>query len=196
MISKRLFDIILLILTLPLTLILFIIILVLNFFINGFPIFFYQSRVGYKNKIFIIYKFRSMPINNDLNEKINTLSKWNKFLRNSSLDEIPELYNVFKGEMSFVGPRPLLVEYLKIYNNKNIKRHNALPGITGLSQVSGRNKISWKKKFEYDLYYVNHRSLFLDVKILIKTLLKLFSYKDNNFSENLGMEKFTEKSEQ
>ena len=86
-----------------------------------------------------------MPINSDLNENINKLSRWNKFIRSSSLDELPELYNILKGEMSFVGPRPLLVEYLNIYNDKNIKRHNVLPGITGLSQINGRNTISWKK---------------------------------------------------
>ncbi|MDC3178557.1 sugar transferase [Pelagibacteraceae bacterium] len=196
MLNKRIFDISLIIITFPLTFFLFLIIMILNFFINGTPVFFYQNRVGYKNKIFTIYKFRTMPLNNDFNDKILSLSKWNKFLRNSSLDEIPELYNVFKGEMSLVGPRPLLVEYLKIYNDKNIKRHNTLPGITGLSQVSGRNKISWKEKFQYDLYYVNNKNIFLDIIILLKTIFKLFAYKDNNFSENIAMEKFSEKSEQ
>ncbi len=193
---KRFFDIFFLILTFPITIILFFIIATLNIIFNGFPIFFYQQRVGFKNKIFIIYKFRSMPINSDLNENINKLSRWNKFIRSSSLDELPELYNILKGEMSFVGPRPLLVEYLNIYNDKNIKRHNVLPGITGLSQINGRNTISWKKKFEYDLQYVKNRNIFLDIKILFITFLKLFSFKEINYSDKLSMEKLTKDSEQ
>ena len=193
---KRFFDIFFLILTFPITIILFFIIATLNIIFNGFPIFFYQQRVGFKNKIFIIYKFRSMPINSDLNENINKLSRWNKFIRSSSLDELPELYNILKGEMSFVGPRPLLVEYLNIYNDKNIKRHNVLPGITGLSQINGRNTISWKKKFEYDLQYVKNRNIFLDIKILFIKFLKLFSFKEINYSDKLSMEKLTKDSEQ
>ncbi len=196
MISKRIFDIFFLIITLPIFSILFIIIMSLNIIFNGFPIFFYQERVGYKNKIFTIYKFRTMPNNIDFNEKIDSLSTWNKILRSSSLDEIPELINIFKGEMSFVGPRPLLVEYLKIYNKKNIQRHNVLPGITGLSQINGRNTISWKKKFEYDIYYVKNRNFLLDIKIIFITFIKIFSFKEINYSDKLSMEKFTEESEQ
>ena len=196
MISKRIFDIFFLIITLPIFSILFIIVMSLNIIFNGFPIFFYQERVGYKNKIFTIYKFRTMPNNIDFNEKIDSLSRWNKILRSSSLDEIPELINIFKGEMSFVGPRPLLVEYLKIYNKKNIQRHNVLPGITGLSQINGRNTISWKKKFEYDIYYVKNRNFFLDIKIIFITFIKIFAFKEINYSDKLSMEKFTEESEQ
>tara|TARA_B100000989_G_C19399438_1_gene409309 strand:+ start:142 stop:732 length:591 start_codon:yes stop_codon:yes gene_type:complete len=196
MISKRIFDIFFLIITLPIFSILFIIVMSLNIIFNGFPIFFYQERVGYKNKIFTIYKFRTMPNNIDFNEKIDSLSTWNKILRSSSLDEIPELINIFKGEMSFVGPRPLLVEYLKIYNKKNIQRHNVLPGITGLSQINGRNTISWKKKFEYDIYYVKNRNFFLDIKIIFITFIKIFAFKEINYSDKLSMEKFTEESEQ
>lgn len=196
MISKRIFDIFFLIITLPIFSILFIIVMLLNIIFNGFPIFFYQERVGYKNKIFTIYKFRTMPNNIDFNEKIDSLSRWNKILRSSSLDEIPELINIFKGEMSFVGPRPLLVEYLKIYNKKNIQRHNVLPGITGLSQINGRNTISWKKKFEYDIYYVKNRNILLDIKIIFITFIKIFSFNEINYSDKLSMEKLTEESEQ
>ena len=196
MISKRIFDIFFLIITFPIFSILFIIVMLLNIIFNGFPIFFYQERVGYRNKIFTIYKFRSMPNNIDFNEKIDSLSRWNKILRSSSLDEIPELINIFKGEMSFVGPRPLLVEYLKIYNKKNIQRHNVLPGITGLSQINGRNTISWKKKFEYDIYYVNNRNILLDIKIIFITFIKIFSFNEINYSDKLSMEKLTEESEQ
>ena len=196
MISKRIFDIFFLIITLPIFSILFIIVMLLNIIFNGFPIFFYQERVGYKNKIFTIYKFRTMPNNIDFNEKIDSLSTWNKILRSSSLDEIPELINIFKGEMSFVGPRPLLVEYLKIYNKKNIQRHNVLPGITGLSQINGRNTISWKKKFEYDIYYVKNRNILLDIKIIFITFIKIFSFNEINYSDKLSMEKLTEESEQ
>ena len=137
-----------------------------------------------------------MPNNIDFNEKIDSLSRWNKILRSSSLDEIPELINIFKGEMSFVGPRPLLVEYLKFYNKKNIQRHNVLPGITGLSQINGRNTISWKKKFEYDIYYVKNRNILLDIKIIFITFIKIFSFNEINYSDKLSMEKLTEESEQ
>ena len=112
------------------------------------------------------------------------------FLRKTSLDELPQLFNVLKGEMSFVGPRPLLIEYLKLYNSEQKKRHNVLPGITGWAQVNGRNAISWEEKFHYDVWYVEHRSFGLDMKILFLTFAKVFRQKDINATDTIPMEKF------
>tara|TARA_B100001250_G_scaffold283221_1_gene245399 strand:+ start:1239 stop:1829 length:591 start_codon:yes stop_codon:yes gene_type:complete len=194
--KKRFFDLILLFLTSPISIPLLIILIFLNYIFNGRPIFFKQERIGYLNKSFIIYKFRSMPNSVDDNFNIKQLSKWNKFLRNSSLDEIPEFYNIFKGEMSFVGPRPLLKEYLSLYNKKNIKRHDVLPGITGLAQINGRNYISWKEKFFFDIEYTKKQSIYLDIKIILITLLKIFNFKYINSSSEISMEKFNKRSDQ
>ena len=112
------------------------------------------------------------------------------FIRKTSLDEIPQLLNVIKGDMSLVGPRPLLVEYLSLYNEEQKRRHNVRPGITGWAQVNGRNAISWQKKFELDIYYVDHISLSLDIKILWMTILKVFKSEGINASENIPMERF------
>lgn len=160
----------------------------------GRPIYFTQSRPGYKEKIFNIYKFRTMT--NEKNEKGDLLPDTQrlvgigKFIRSTSLDELPQLFNVLKGEMSFVGPRPLLIEYLDLYNNEQKRRHDVKPGITGWAQVNGRNAISWEQKFEYDLWYVENNSFFLDIKILWMTFLKVVKRNDISSNSSVTMEKF------
>lgn len=160
----------------------------------GSPIFFTQERPGLKGKIFKIYKFRTMSDQRDskgqlLSDELR-LKGFGKFIRKSSLDELPQLFNVLKGEMSFVGPRPLLVEYLKLYNKEQAKRHEVKPGITGWAQVNGRNAISWEEKFKLDVYYVKHISFWLDLKILYLTFFKVLKRKDINSNTNVTMEKF------
>lgn len=160
----------------------------------GTPILFRQLRPGYKEKIFGIYKFRTMTNEVDENGELlpdeQRLKGIGKFIRTTSLDELPQLFNVLKGEMSFVGPRPLLVEYLPLYNEEQKRRHDVLPGITGWAQVNGRNAISWEQKFEYDLWYVDNQSFLLDVKILWMTFLKVIGRKDISSSSSATMEKF------
>lgn len=144
----------------------------------GSPIIFVQERPGKNEEIFNMYKFRTMidkddkdgnPLSDDLR-----LTKFGKLLRSTSLDELPELWNILKGDMSLVGPRPLLKEYLKLYNQEQKKRHLVRPGLTGLAQVNGRNAISWKEKFFYDVKYVNNVSFILDLKIIFITIKKIF----------------------
>jgi undecaprenyl phosphate N,N'-diacetylbacillosamine 1-phosphate transferase len=175
---KRFFDIIIasfcLLFVLP---ILLTLILVLFLATKGNPLFF-QLRPGKKGRLFTILKFKTM--NDNKNSEGNLLpddarlTKLGLFIRKTSLDELPQLVNVIKGDMSLIGPRPLLPEYISYYNEFQKKRHNVRPGITGLAQVNGRNAISWSKKFEYDLYYVNNISFFLDIKIIIKSFKKVF----------------------
>ncbi len=144
---------------------------------HGFPILFKQKRPGYRGEIFTIYKFRTMRNATDKSGKPlpddERLTKFGRFLRATSLDELPELFNVLKGEMSLVGPRPLLIEYLPLYNERQARRHSVLPGITGWAQVHGRNALTWPEKFELDVWYVDHQSLFLDLKILGLTIIKV-----------------------
>lgn len=161
----------------------------------GSPILFTQERPGLNGKIFRIYKFRTMSDERDskgdlLSDELR-LKGFGKLIRKSSLDELPQLFNVLKGEMSFVGPRPLLVEYLKLYNQEQAKRHNVKPGITGWAQVNGRNAISWEEKFKLDVYYVEHISFMLDCKILYMTFFKVLKRKDISSNTNITMEKFT-----
>lgn len=144
----------------------------------GSPILFTQDRVGKDNKIFKMMKFRSMKDVKDKNGNLlpdsERLTKFGKILRSTSLDELPELINVLKGDMSLIGPRPLLVEYLPLYSKRQLKRHEVLPGLTGWAQVNGRNSISWTQKFELDVYYVENWSLKLDLKIFFLTIYKIF----------------------
>ena len=160
----------------------------------GSPILFRQKRPGYKEKIFGIYKFRTMTnekdINGDLLPDEQRLVGIGKFIRSVSLDELPQLLNVLKGEMSFVGPRPLLIEYLPLYNNEQKRRHDVKPGITGWAQVNGRNAISWEQKFELDAWYVDNQSFWLDIKILWMTFLKVVKRSDISSSSSVTMEKF------
>lgn len=143
----------------------------------GSPVLFSQLRPGIRGLPFKIIKFRTMK--DDKNEKgiqlpdVQRLTKFGKFLRSSSLDELPELWNVLKGDMSLVGPRPLLMEYLPLYSEEQSRRHNVRPGITGWAQVNGRNAISWEEKFELDVWYVDNQSIFLDLKILFMTFKKV-----------------------
>ena len=143
----------------------------------GTPVIFTQARPGKNAKIFKIYKFRSMSDARDENGNLLSdevrLGEFGKRIRALSIDELPQLFNVLKGDMSFIGPRPLLVEYLPLYSKEQSRRHNVRPGITGLAQVNGRNAISWKQKFEFDTYYADNLSLNLDIKIAFLTIKKV-----------------------
>ena len=173
----------------------YIVVSLLIFLKMGSPILFRQKRPGYKEEIFGIYKFRTMTNEKDANGNLlpdnKRLVGIGKFIRSTSLDELPQLFNVLKGEMSFVGPRPLLVEYLPLYNQKQKRRHDVKPGITGWAQVNGRNAISWEQKFDYDVWYVDNQSFLLDIKILWLTFLKVVKRSDISSSTSSTMEKFT-----
>jgi lipopolysaccharide/colanic/teichoic acid biosynthesis glycosyltransferase len=160
----------------------------------GKPIFFRQQRPGLDGKIFGIYKFRTMTNEKDGNGKLlpdeDRLVGIGKFIRSTSLDELPQLFNVLKGEMSFVGPRPLLVEYLERYNAEQKRRHDIKPGITGWAQVNGRNAISWEEKFKLDVWYVENQSFLLDMKILWMTFLKVIKRSDISQQGQATMEVF------
>ena len=191
---KPFFDkviaLIVLIFTLPIT----ITISVLLYFYNEGKPFFFQQRPGLDGKIFSIIKFKTMndrrSTNGELLPDAERLTAAGSFVRKTSLDEIPQLINVLKGEMSLVGPRPLLVEYLPLYNARQNRRHEVRPGITGLAQVSGRNAISWQQKFEYDVEYVENISLWLDIKILWLTAMKVLKSEGINSATAATMEKF------
>jgi len=161
----------------------------------GRPILFRQQRPGKDEKIFGIYKFRTMTNDTDADGNLlpdeQRLVGIGKFIRSTSLDELPQLFNVLKGEMSFVGPRPLLIEYLDLYDDTQKRRHDVKPGITGWAQVNGRNAISWEQKFEYDVWYVDNQSFWLDMKILWMTFLKVVKRSDISSSSSATMEKFT-----
>ncbi|MCT7546507.1 undecaprenyl phosphate N,N'-diacetylbacillosamine 1-phosphate transferase [Aliarcobacter cryaerophilus] len=173
----------------------YIVVSLLIFFKMGSPMLFRQKRPGYKEKIFGIYKFRTMTNEKDANGNLlpdeQRLVGIGKFIRSTSLDELPQLFNVLKGEMSFVGPRPLLIEYLDLYNDEQKRRHDVKPGITGWAQVNGRNAISWEQKFDYDVWYVDNQSFWLDIKILWLTFLKVVKRSDISSSTSSTMEKFT-----
>ena len=160
----------------------------------GIPVFFSQSRPGYNGKLFNLYKFRTMLNKKDLNGKLlednKRLTPYGAFLRKLSLDELPSLYNVLKGDLSLVGPRPLLKEYLQLYNEHQLKRHNVKPGITGWVQVNGRNSLSWNEKFKLDLWYIKNRTFLLDLKIIIKTIWIVLIQKGISHPESVTMPKF------
>ena len=161
----------------------------------GSPVLFKQERPGKNEKIFTLYKFRTMTDKKD--EKGNLLpdedrlTKFGKILRSTSLDELPELFNILKGDMSIVGPRPLLVEYLELYNEEQKHRHDVRPGLTGLAQISGRNSISWEEKFKDDIEYVNKVTFINDMKIILKTVIKVFKREGISQEGNATIEKFT-----
>ena len=165
----------------------------------GSPVLFRQVRPGLNGKPFEMIKFRSMKdavdTQGDSLPDSERLTPFGQMLRSSSLDEMPELWNVIKGDMSIVGPRPLLMEYLPLYNEQQAKRHNVRPGITGYAQVNGRNAISWEKKFELDTWYVENRSLWLDFKIMLKTVQKVLSKDDISAEGEATISKFTGTSE-
>lgn len=161
----------------------------------GSPVIFKQQRPGLNEKIFTLYKFRTMADIRDKNGKLlpdnQRLTRFGKFLRSTSLDELPELYNILKGDMSFVGPRPLLVEYLPLYNQLQRRRHEVKPGLTGLAQVNGRNAISWDQKFELDVEYVDNVSFIGDLKIIILTFKKVLTREGISSENSVTMEPFT-----
>ncbi|EEV23780.1 bacterial sugar transferase [Enhydrobacter aerosaccus SK60] len=163
----------------------------------GSPVLFRQTRPGLHGKPFEMIKFRTMKDATDKegNALPNSerLTEFGKKLRASSLDELPELWNVLKGDMSLVGPRPLLMEYLPLYNAEQAKRHNVRPGVTGYAQVNGRNSLSWENKFKLDTWYVEHQSFLLDMKILLKTVKKVIIKDGINESEEVTMTRFTGK---
>ncbi|WP_314733490.1 sugar transferase [Anaerobacillus sp. CMMVII] len=193
-IIKRMMDIVL---SLTAIIVLSPVLLVVAFFVRtklGSPVLFKQKRPGLGEKIFTMYKFRTMTDERDENGRLlpNELrhTKFGRFLRSTSLDELPELINVLKGDMSLVGPRPLLVDYLSLYNEEQSRRHNVRPGITGYAQVNGRNAISWEEKFQKDIYYVEKLSFLLDIKILIQTVIKVFKKENVNQNSIITMDRF------
>ena len=191
---KRIIDIFLSVIFILLFWWLYIIIVILVRRKLGGPVIFRQKRPGLNEKIFTMYKFRTMTDEKDkegnlLSDK-DRLTKFGKFLRSTSLDEIPELWNVIKGEMSLVGPRPLLVSYLAKYNEYEKRRHEVRPGITGFAQVNGRNNTTWEDRFKNDIYYVENISFLLDIKIIIKTFLKVIKKSDINQKEDIPMKNF------
>ena len=159
------------------------------------PILFKQERPGKDGKLFTVYKFRTMSTmlrdknGNELSD-FDRMTKIGKILRKTSVDELPQLFNIIKGEMSFIGPRPLLKEYLELYSPEQMRRHNVLPGISGWAQVKGRNTLTWDEKFAYDVYYVDHYSFKMDLKIFIKTIENVVSQDGINSDSENTMEKF------
>ena len=160
----------------------------------GSPVIFKQQRPGLNGKVFMMYKFRSMTDARDKDGKLlsdeERLPRFGQLLRATSLDEIPEFFNILKGDMSLVGPRPLLVQYLERYNERQARRHEVRPGITGWAQVNGRNAISWEQKFEYDVEYVEKCSFLLDMKIIFMTIKKIFIREGISQEGNVTMEEF------
>ncbi len=191
---KRFLDVVLsfigLILLAP---ILLLVVVLLAFANNGKP-FFFQVRPGLHGQLFKIIKFKTMNDKKDSNgmllDDTKRLTKIGNFVRKTSLDEIPQLINVLKGDMSLIGPRPLLPEYLPLYNKEQKKRHNVRPGITGWAQVNGRNAISWQQKFEYDVWYVKHLNFKLDLKIIVKTIQKVLKSEGVYASSTIVMNRF------
>jgi len=161
----------------------------------GSPILFSQERPGLYGKIFRMYKFRTMSNKRNENGELlpdeERLTSFGKALRASSLDELPELWNILKGDMSVVGPRPLLVQYLPLYSTEQMRRHNVRPGLTGYAQINGRNTISWEEKFTMDCWYVDNASLLLDIQIILATAAKVFARKDISSMTSATMEPFT-----
>ena len=192
---KRLFDLTISLLALLLALPL-LVVLTLKVRINlGSPIFFKQSRPGLHSKIFSIYKFRSMTDvrgeDGSLLSDTERLTDFGRFLRSTPLDELPELWNVIKGDMSLVGPRPLLKEYMSLYSTEQLRRHEVRPGVSGWAQVNGRNAITWEEKFKYDVWYVENQSFWLDMKIIWMTIKKVFAREGISADGEATMPKFT-----
>lgn len=192
---KRLIDFtIVLIALLCIWPILLIITIWLHFANKGAGAFFTQERPGKNGKIFKVIKFKTMTDERDADGNLlpdaDRLTKVGRFVRSTSIDELPQLFNVLKGDMALIGPRPLLPQYLPLYNKVQARRHNVRPGITGWAQVNGRNAISWTKKFELDVWYVDHLSFLLDLKILFLTIKKVFLRADINSATDATMEDF------
>lgn len=191
---KRILEFTIALLALFMLLPIFLTISILVLLKMGTPIFFIQSRPGLNGKTFKMYKFRTMTNKCDKNGKLledkDRLSNFGSFLRSTSLDELPTLWNVLCGNMSLVGPRPLLIEYLPLYSKNQARRHEVRPGITGWAQVNGRNAISWNEKFELDTWYVENQSFALDMKIILLTLKKVIKRDGISHNNHVTMEKF------
>lgn len=185
---KRIIDLILCIVLLLITAPLFLIIILVLLIFNKREVFFVQKRPGKNGNIFKMIKFKTMKDGNS--DDFNRITKIGKILRVTSMDELPQLLNILKGDMSFIGPRPLRVEYLELYSKEQARRHLVLPGVTGWAQVNGRNTIAWEKKFEYDVWYVDNLSISLDVKIFFLTLKKVIFREGVNKNDNITMEPF------
>ena len=176
--SKRIFDFLTAALGLLIISPILLVTAVLVAIFHGTPVLFRQQRPGYKSRLFTIYKFRTM--NNARDREGNLLpdalrlTPLGRFLRSSSLDELPEFFNILQGQMSFVGPRPLLIQYIERYSPEQARRHDVLPGITGWAQINGRNALTWDEKFKLDIWYVDHWSFWLDIKIILLTFWKVF----------------------
>lgn len=186
---KRILDLILSLMALIVLMPLMIIIGILVRINLGSPIIFKQKRPGKNEKIFTLYKFRTMTDKRDIDGNLlpdeYRLTKFGKFLRSTSLDELPELINIIKGDMAIVGPRPLLVEYLPYYTEEEKHRHDVRPGLTGIAQVNGRNEISWEEKLKYDTEYIKEISFYSDLKIIFKTIKKTIKRKDIKMGKEL-----------
>jgi len=191
---KRVVDIFIILLSLPIILLVFILTFLAAKVKLGAPVFFKQVRPGLNENLFNMYKFRTMNNERDKDGVLKPdsvrLTKFGQFLRSTSLDELPELWNVLKGDMSLVGPRPLLVEYLPLYSEKQSRRHEVRPGITGWAQVNGRNAISWDEKFDLDIWYVDNQSIWLDIKILWMTIGKVIFRTGISSKNNATMDEF------
>ncbi len=193
--SKRLLDLAITIPGLVVISPLLLVLTVLVRIINGSPVFFRQLRPGYRNKLFYMYKFRTMTEAYDdeghLLPDAQRLTPLGRFMRDFSLDELPELFNVLWGEMSIVGPRPLLTQYLELYSPEQARRHDVLPGITGWAQINGRNALTWDEKFRLDLWYVDHWSFWLDVRIMLLTIWKVLKREGISQPGHATAEEFT-----
>ncbi|WP_404393234.1 sugar transferase [Pseudoalteromonas phenolica] len=191
---KRLFDFLVALFALVVFLPVLLILILMVRYKLGSPILFTQTRPGLKGRCFEMMKFRTMLDAKDESGNLlpdsERMTKFGAFLRSTSLDELPGLFNVLKGDMSLVGPRPLLVQYLPLYNSEQARRHDVRPGITGWAQVNGRNAISWEEKFKLDVWYVDNRSLFLDLKILLLTVKKVFIREGITSGEHVTIEPF------
>ena len=195
MMIKRALDVIFsFILLIPATTIISVCYIAIKLETKG-PAFFVQERPGYKGKIFRILKLRTMIVDTEKDGKslsdMERMTKAGCIIRTCSFDELPQLFNILRGEMSFIGPRPLLVRYLPLYNKEQMRRHDVLPGISGWAQVNGRNELSWNQKFERDVWYVEHMSFKLDMKILVKTITNVFKHQGINAGVNDTMTVFT-----
>lgn len=192
---KRILDVTVSILMLLLLAPLLLIISIMVLRAMGLPIFFHQTRAGLHGAPFRMVKFRSMRIVNDRDGSLlpdgERLTQLGRLLRATSLDELPELWNVLKGDMSLVGPRPLLMEYLPLYSPEQARRHAVRPGITGWAQVNGRNSLSWEKKFQFDVWYVDNQSFWLDIKIFLLTVKKVFFREGISAEGDATMPRFT-----
>jgi len=195
---KQIFDTLLSLVGLIILFPLLIVVSIIIFFTISCPVIFSQNRPGLNTKAFTFYKFRTMSIEKDNNGKLlpdeKRITKLGHFLRKTSLDELPSLWNVLKGDMSLVGPRPLLMEYLDRYSPAQARRHEVKPGITGWAQVNGRNAISWEDKFKLDVWYVDNQSFWLDVKILIMTIWKVLKGEGISHARHVTMDKFQGKN--